>query len=347
MKRNILLFVFMLAGFIQAQWLPANVRFSGTAPESITYIYGDNKMVVLLIGTNYLYKSFDNGVVWMVDWFDPAEKQTKIGGTEGGHLLSVGQDLVKYYFSTNRGGSWKIVKTGLQNTGAIVEVKGSRNNLFFIALPQKLYRKSPINDSLLNLTLPLTGNETIRNLAAFKTSGEILFTTSTGRVFRSSNDGTDWNEIANFNTIFSTFETYGNSNIVLVGIKGSQTTLYSSTNKGITWDSLSMPFSCVEIHMTTPARGFAKAFTNELYYTVDSMKTWTKHQSLKMLRGCTTSGEKGIMIPPSFEVNSTSNSGENWQQISELNTNLAKAIEILADNSAYALTASGETLSIR
>lgn len=342
MKKYFIFIVIVLAGFIKAQWLPVNISLSGTPPYTDVYIYGDEEMAIVSTGLNFLFKSFDHGTVWMVDWFEPQPRPKKISGTMGGHLMFVGLDLKSYYYSTDRGGLWKTMTTGIQTAEPTVDIEGGKNNLFFIALTKSIYRKSPFNWDLTQLFPPLAGSETIKGLASFKTSGEILFATSSGKIIKSTDDGTSWNQVANFSKTISILETFSDSNVVLMGGIDSQRALYFSSDKGESWDSIAMPIQFLELHMTTPARGFAKSITNELYYTKDSMKTWAKHQSVKILRSCTTSGEKGFMLTLTDDVYTTSNSGESWQQISNLSSNLIKDIEILADNSAYALTINGQ-----
>ncbi|MBK7867982.1 MAG: T9SS type A sorting domain-containing protein [Ignavibacteriales bacterium] len=331
-----------MVGFIQAQWLPVNISLAGTPPSTDISIYGDEEMAIVSTGLNFVFKSFDNGRVWIVDWFEPFPRPKKIAGSNEGHIMFVETNLKGYYYSTNRGGSWEKVNPGLSTVETILDIEAGRDNLFFIALSKDIYRKSPSNNALEKITPFLPVNEKITGLATFKTSGEMFFASSTGKIRGSSYEGTSWIEVANFNKSISILETFGDSNVVVIGGMDSQRTLYFSSDTGRSWDSLPLPIQFLELHMTTPARGFAKSVTNDLYYTTDSMKTWTKHSSLKLLRGCKTSGENGILITPAYDVYTSSNSGESWEQISDLNTNLIKDIEILPGNSAFALTASGE-----
>jgi len=217
MKKYFILIVIVLAGFIKAQWLPVNISLSGTPPYTDVYIYGDEEMAIVSTGLNFLFKSFNNGEVWMVDWFEPQPRPKKISGTTGGHLMFVGLDLKSYYYSTDRGGLWQKMTTNIQTNESTVDIEGGRNNLFFIALTKSIYRKSPFNWDLTQLFPPLAGNETIKGLASFKTSGEILFATSSGKIIKSTDDGASWNQVANFSKTISILETFSDSNVVLMG----------------------------------------------------------------------------------------------------------------------------------
>ncbi|MBK7867981.1 MAG: T9SS type A sorting domain-containing protein [Ignavibacteriales bacterium] len=342
MKKFIILFVVVLVGFIEAQWLPVNIRNSGIAANSNAFLYGDNSMAVFFTGSNYLFKSFDNGKIWMVDWFQPNDTPKRFSGTNGGHLMFVPEDLRSYFHSSNRGGGWRKVMTGIATLQTPSDIEGGRNNLFFLIHSTGIYRKSPQSDGLFKLTLPPTITESCNNLATFKISGEVFLTTPTGKMIKSTDDGTSWSELANFNTEILLLETYADTYVVFVGKRNLQRTIYFSANKGTTWDSIPTPLNFVELRMNTPARGFAKTDMKELYYTTDSMKTWTIHSSLKILKGCTTSGENGVLITPTYDVYTTTNSGKSWGPISDLQTNLVKDIEILPGSAAYALTASSE-----
>ena len=107
--------------------------------------------------------------------------------------------------------------TNIQTNESTVDIEGGRNNLFFIALTKSIYRKSPFNWDLTQLFPPLAGNETIKGLASFKTSGEILFATSSGKIIKSTDDGASWNQVANFSKTISILETFSDSNVVLMG----------------------------------------------------------------------------------------------------------------------------------
>jgi photosystem II stability/assembly factor-like uncharacterized protein len=217
MKKYFILIVIVLAGFIKAQWLPVNISLSGTPPYTDVYICGDEEMAIVSTGLNFLFKSFDHGTVWMVDWFEPQPRPKKISGTTGGHLMFVGLDLKSYYYSTDRGGLWQKMTTNIQTNESTVDIEGGRNDLFFIALTRSIYRKSPFNWDLSQLFPPLAGNETIKGLASFKTSGEILFATSSGKIIKSTDDGASWNQVANFSKTISILETFSDSNVVLMG----------------------------------------------------------------------------------------------------------------------------------
>lgn len=339
MKKLILITICFLQLVVKAQWLPVNLNLSGV-PVLQGKLFTDSKIALLSTGSNYYYKSFDRGHTWTFDRQPFGINFNAVASSAGGNILTM-RNLSQYLLSTDRAATWYSVNTSLSSGIPVTEIEGSRQNIFYISTDKSLYRKTGNVDWLVKLVFPLATNENISKVEAFKDTGELLVATSTGKVYRSTDDGTTWlpsiSTVGNINQL-----EIHDTNSISFSIPGTgQSRVFTSHNRGLTWDSLVVPFAIAEIHMSSRLNGVVKSTSSQLFHTSDGMQSWTLIPSLNpFLLGLTGEGN-ALLITSGALIYTSSNSGENWELNSELHTNAIRDIEVLADNSAYALTGTG------
>ncbi|KAA0253009.1 MAG: hypothetical protein EDM75_11875 [Chlorobiota bacterium] len=339
MKKILILVVFALNCPAFAQWLPVNLMLSG-APIYQGKLYTDHRIAILSTGTDVFYKSFDHGRTWAFEKLPLNDVFNSFAAAASGEMLAM-RRMSEYMISSNVAATWRRVYTSLSSGEVVTDIEGGRQNFFFIASAKNLYRKTGGFDWLVKLTLPLATNENINKVETFKDSGVLLIATSTGKVYKSQDDGASWSEVINVGSNITILEVHDTNTVTFCVPGTSQSKIYTSSDRGTSWDSIPVPFNISELHMASKTKGMAKSSTNQVYITNDGMRNWTLNTSIKALHMGFTRDGKGLIITPESFVYLTSDYGENWELNSELNTNTITGIEVLADNSAYAFTPFG------
>lgn len=339
MKKLILLTILLLNSFAIAQWLPLNVKLSGF-PFFNGGMYTDSRIAFLSGGTNVFFKSFDQGKTWTFEALPAGARPFSFAVSAGGHMMGVESNISGYWFSDNLAGYWRFIQ-GMSVSEAVSDIEGSRQNIFFVSLEKSIYRKTGAANWLTKCNLQLVGTETIKKIEAFKDTGELFAATSAGRVYKSNDDGLSFFESVNINADITLMETYATNNIAFTTTRNSQQMLYISSDRGLTWDSIALSVPLAEFQMNSVLKGIARSSSNDLYRTTDGMRTWILCPGLKVIKIGVTKDENGIAMTPDYLIYTTSNAGENWEIGSELNTFGIRGIEVLPDNSAYAITVEG------
>lgn len=339
MKKIIILVVFALSSTAFAQWLPVNLILSG-APVNQGKLYTDQRIAIVSTGSNVFYKSFDHGRTWAFEKLPLNDDYNDFAAAAGGDMLVI-RRMSRYLISTDVSATWRWINTTFDSGEEVTGIKGGRQNIFYIATPKKLYRKNGGSDLPGRVLVPLATNEDINRVETFKDSGVLLIATSKGKVYKSQDDGTTLNEVINVGSSITFLEAYDSNSVSFCVPGTSQSKIYTSSDRGTSWDSIPVPFNISELHMASKTKGMAKSSTNQVYITTDGMRNWTLNTSIRALHMGFTRDGNGLIITPESIVYLTSDHGENWELSSELNTNAITAIEVLADNSAYALTPAG------
>ena len=274
-----------IAGIIG--WVSTNGGTSFTAetawflPNSVGYNHADVHALEWVKGTIYsgsdggIYKSINRGG----DWTD----------------LSAGLGIRQFYRISCAKTDANVIVTGAQDngssfrrsTGAWVDWLGAdgmdnvispTNAAVSIGTSQygSIYKTTNSGGSYSNLTRPNTGNW-VTPLVGHPTSADTIWGGWTG-VFRSSNGGTSWANIASgvINVTVDVLEVSKANTRYIWATKG--TTIYRTTNGGSSWSTLTAPATVTSIYASKYHANriwiTCNSSTNRVYRSNDGGSTW-------------------------------------------------------------------------
>ena len=268
-------------------WVSTNGGTSFTAetawslPNSVGYNHADVHALEWVKGTIYsgsdggIYKSINRGG----DWTD----------------LSAGLGIRQFYRISCAKTDANVIVTGAQDngssfrrsTGAWVDWLGAdgmdnvispTNAAVSIGTSQygSIYKTTNSGGSYSNLTRPNTGNW-VTPLVGHPTSADTIWGGWTG-VFRSSNGGTSWTNIASgvISVTVDVLEVSKANTRYIWATKGS--TIYRTTNGGSSWSTLTAPSTVTSIYASKYDANriwiTCNSSTNRVYRSNDGGSTW-------------------------------------------------------------------------
>ncbi len=258
-KLTLILILFSCAAF--AQWRPTNGLFSGAVHSIIT---SNNEIIV---GTNNIYKSSDNGHTWFVSSNGMSGSVTAIRG-----LVKISTYLIAVtdagaFYSTDNGDNWtQATGTATLNIWGVI-VKGS--NVFIGTDANGIY-KSTNNGVTWNIAN--NGINTSLSENCFAIRGTDLYAGSGGYgIYKSTDDGATWNTVntglpGSFYAI-SSMGVVGTT--IFAGTSGAG--MYKSTD-GTTWSAINNGITSTDNIMGIGVNGasvYASTFTKVLYKSTD------------------------------------------------------------------------------
>lgn len=264
MKTKIFLLFFLFAcAEAYTQWQPTNGPYSG-AIHSV--IISNNEFIV---GTNQIYKSSDNGLIWYVsnNGISGSVNYIRCLAKAGTNIIA-GTDAGVYY-STDNGYSWTI-SSGTSNLNVYsMVVKGSF--VFLSTLGNGIYKSTNNGQSWAacntGITTPLV------DMRCLVVKGTDLYAGSDGRgIFKSTNDGGNWTTV-NTGLPGSYYSIVGLAvvgNNIIAGTGGAG--VYKSTNNGSNWGAINNGVSTTDYIMAMSVNGtsiYASTLTGNLYKTTD------------------------------------------------------------------------------
>jgi len=188
-----------------------------------------------------------------------------------GNNIFAGTDGLGIYRSTNNGGNWTSVNSGLTNPN-VADLIVLGNNIFAGTLAG-VFRSTNNGDSWTAVNSGLT------NLKAytFIVSGTNIFTgTFGGGVFLSTNNGTSWNPVNNGLTNLNIMSLLAVGTDIFAGTIGGG--IFRSTNNGGNWSPVNSGLPLVPIISTLAVNGtniFAGAFGGGVFRSTNNGGNWS------------------------------------------------------------------------
>ncbi|MBK8847085.1 MAG: hypothetical protein IPO27_11260 [Bacteroidetes bacterium] len=289
-------------------------------------------------------------------WFDPAQPDT--GMAVGWFIQNF--DRLPFGFYTNDGGA--------------TITSGSLFQTYFYASSDVWFTNSYNGIVVGNGIIQTTNGGSTWNLVVDATATQagilenVMFTNSTngyavgqrydfsytsfeGMLYKTTNAGGSWTdytvsqEVSNENTLLHTVFCTGNG-VVYAGAENTLggSTLFKSTDDGITWSPISFTQSIWSLYFVSMDTGFA-ATANGLYQTTNAGLTWNQAlpttsalHTIQIKNGFGfTAGENGIIYM-------TNDNGKTWVASASPVTATISDVSVISPNLAYAVGAAGTFL---
>lgn len=178
------------------------------------------------------------------------------------------------------------------------------------------------------------------------------YTSMEGMLYKTSNAGGSWTdhtvsaEVNNENTLLHTVYSTGNG-VIYAGAEntmGGGSTLFKSSDDGLTWSSLNFTQNIYSLFFTSTDTGFA-ASTNGLFRTTDAGLSWSNvittstplHAIQIKERFGFTAGENG-------SIYMTTDNGAAWSPVTSPVSTTISDLYIVSPNLAYAVGTAGTFL---
>jgi len=343
MKRVILIIVLIVTG-LNAQWLPVNPSFFPAIVIERETVYADSTVIMVPTGKDFVFKSFDKGRTWLVDFFRDSYSSGKIAGTTGSMKMVFSKILYKGKFTTDDGGSWDNTFFPIFLSSTMVDVESARSEEFLVAGPTGMRRKSAGSITWLNMIISFPPGEEITGLACFKGTDDYFLITNRNNFFHSYKKGIDFQVKKTFRGSIKLVTTVESRYVITSVDDPVQPLLFRSADKGVTWDSIPVPYRFIDIRMFSVKDGFGTAEDLKVYYTSDSMKTWNPVTGLKLKEMALINGTEAIGFDENYRAWLTSDRGQTWEISSELGLAEIRGMAVMDQNEMFVVTATGNIL---
>lgn len=183
-----------------------------------------------------IHRSVDNGNTW--SQYGTKKDWTCLAVTPDDSVIAgtYGQGV---FLGSDGGTSWININAGLPTDAKVVAVSAGPNHLYSLTITDgnglvRLYRCTRGNYLWSRSD---TGIDTTKNVnACAVTPDGTVFAAVYDRIYRSTDQGTSWQQITILNDYLQSLYAYSNSLIFVGTVNGG---IYRSTDKGVTWSSFS------------------------------------------------------------------------------------------------------------
>ena len=252
---------------IGESWIPV---YSGT--ERIVFTVLTGYETHLFAGTYYpfggLFHSSDKGLHWthtysVLSNFDitalAVSDSILFAGTEGGGI----------FFSTDNGQSWEEMNTGLTNKSVLGFA--FTDSMFFVLTSGGIFQSTNKSKSWISIDAPVAVNY-IRSIAVFP-FGVLFIGTDARGVFRSTNNGINWNNVG--------LETFDIKILVTSGenlfAASNGGWIFLTTDKGDNWVPAyngikNTPLNCLAVSESTLVAG---TYSNGVFLSTNYGSSWS------------------------------------------------------------------------
>lgn len=338
MKKTILLFAVMCLGTIHGQWIPLSPDFMPGTTFGRRSVYADSNVIIVPTGKNYLFKSFDKGKSWLLDQI--VIQSDRIAGSPGSEIISFPKALIRAISTTDNGGSWTTTQQIL-NGSVIVDVESATDSEFVLAGAINIKRKLRGATQWTNLPISFIPGEEITDLESFQGTDDYFLVTSFKKLMHSSDKGSNFIVKKSFRGPVKFLSKIDEKHVLAFVDDPSLLLIYRSSDKGMTWDSISVPYRFRDIRMFSMKNGIATSEDLKVYYTTDSMKTWTGVTGLELNEIALINKNEAIGFDDLYRAWTTSDRGKTWELMSVIKTASIKGLAILDQNDMFIITAEG------
>ncbi|GJQ31460.1 MAG: hypothetical protein HBSAPP04_02990 [Ignavibacteriaceae bacterium] len=343
MKKVILFIVFGVI-CLNAQWMPLNPSFFPGIVIDRETVYADSTVIMVPTGRDFVFKSFDKGKTWIIDFFRDRYSSGKIAGTTGSMKMVFSKILYKGKFTTDDGGSWDNTFFPIFLSSPIVDVESARSEEFLVAGKTNLKRKSAGSITWLNMIISFPPGEEITGLACFKGTDDYFLVTNANNFLHSYKRGIDFAVKKTFSGSVKLVTTVESRYVITFVNDPTQLLLYRSGDKGVTWDSIPVPYRFRDIRMFTVKDGIGTSEDLKVYHTSDSMKTWHQVPGLRFKEMALINGTEAIGFDENHRAWLTSDRGQTWEISSELGIAEIRGMAVMDQNEMFVVTAPGNIL---
>ncbi len=261
----IVLYLFLQASKINAQWSQTNIPTIGT----ITALTFFGSTIFAAANRGGIYYSNNNGTNWTAAnagltntgvWTLVISGTNLFAGTDGGGV----------FLSADSGTSWSEVNTGLSNKN--VKTLALIGSNLFAGTDAGVFSSTNNGTSWSEVSTGLTN----KNIQALFVSGTNLFAGTMGGVFLSTNNGTNWSAANNGlpNNFFrGAFVSNGKN--IFAGLPGNG--VFISTNSGSSWQKVNTGLTNTDVFTLFSISSNLYAGTgNGVFLSTNNGASWNK-----------------------------------------------------------------------
>lgn len=319
MKYFFLIIIMISATILQAQWTALNNSFG----KKITGLIVEGNTIIATTDSNGVYFSENGGQSW-------TQRNTGITNrrvlslTKKNNLIAIGTYGAGVYTSTNNGLNWSVSTTGMTLPYIYSLLISSPNNYIFAG--------SGGYGGFLSTN---NGNSWSQNLGTtyivtcyYQTPAGYYLCGAGPRIYKSTNEGANWIQIASSNTTVKDITTTPRPTSGFNIFVGSLDGMFISTNEGVSWSTINSGLDYRHIN-SVAASGtnvFAGSYEGGVYLSTNNGTNWTTINT-----GLTNLFVQKLFVDGSYIYAGTEN-GVIWRRLlSEVITSLDDENEILSD----------------
>ncbi len=276
----------------QDYWEPVNGLF-GAPTESVKY--APDGTIYLSTESSGVYKSTDNGKTWFGAYggLDYNCVQNLVLSGKG-EIFTIECYYGDIYFSTDNGALWSDISYNMDNI-QYLPLHAVNGSVFLCANPDCLYKLSDDR----KMWMPLKGFNKNEYISSMCSSGNYLFATGVSGVYRSSDNGNNWELVCNLPVVKEANTIINDRAGCLYLSDGRQ--LMASTDYGVSWNQLCTPGFHVLI-FDNHENMYGIRIGVGIYKSTDKGKTWSESYLSSLLT-------YGIDINDNDEVIATTSIG--------------------------------------
>lgn len=226
---------------------------------------GPGNSIYISAGLATMVYSTNDGNNWITNG-NTSYGLNSIDASVSGNIFGGSTEML--YRTTNNGINWDSVN--YMNIYRVTEVKSFNNGFTFVGtVYDGIWRSSDFGNNWIGFWYPDSSNRFVSCLK--KNDNDIWSSFNLGTVYRSTNNGNDWEEKAiglSGSTIYGIFKT-SNGNI----LSGTSAGIHLSTDGGINWKRVSVDKKTVRT-FTETANGEILAFGSRIYKSTNQGLNW-------------------------------------------------------------------------
>ncbi len=304
-------------------------------------VAADQDVIMVPTNTDYILKSFDKGNSWLVDPLRNSRTTSKVVGAGGKTKLVLDHSFKGGTITTNNGGSWKETGSILNLTNP-VDATSARDGEFIVAGNEIFFRKMPGIDTWSYHTFPWMETGKIKALASLRGTDDYFILTALNRVLHSPDVGMTFNQVKIFDGEAKFISSVSGTLLFTFVTGTSGKTIFRSTNRGTSWDSIPCQHDLLFLRMISIAQGIAVDGANNVFYTTDSMKTWHPAEVPPLREVQQTGGLEAIGFDLAFRVHYSTDAGKTWEKRSEPGNSDLAGVSILSQNEMFVVRKGGK-----
>lgn len=332
----------LLTNRSEAQWQYVNPKPQGNNLNYAAFTSGTTGWIAGDFGT--IIKTTDGGNTWTNQYCLQNENIIDIEVINSNIVYFIASDN-QLYGSINGGTSWtKKFKFLGSNVSSLTFVSANEG-----WASQGSSIEHTIDGGLTWSTQTVLPGETFASVKFFS-NGEGFATSSVGTILKYSNTGQTWSTVNSFAGTYKTMAILQSANTGLIVINS---TIYKSTNSGLTWiDPITTPteFSTSNVtglHLLNANDYYATLDNGTIVYTHNGGSTWTGNTDFTgnpLIGIVATQSNEAIAFGNNGIILKTTNNGLNWNRIGNLlTTEILNGVTSVSSD-AYAIGNAGTIL---